>query len=323
MFLVKLFTGLRDVLRRERVALVHAHLPDVIIWAASVGFLTRTPVIGTYHGLGIWPRNRNRLDVRNTLRRVLYRFAGWLCDRTIAVSPTVRTMLCDDLGFDERKTVVLLNGIDTGRFGAVPIDNAPRTALDLQARSIIICVGRLVAGKGQHLLIKAMPGVLSRHPNAALLLVGDGPERASLEHLVLELRLTAAVRLAGERMDVPDLLAISSIFVLPSFSEGISLALIEAMAAGTPVIATAIPGNRDVVVDDRYGVLVPPGDVDAIADAICALFDDPARTAAMAARGQERVKTHFDISASLAATASLYAEVLSERRGAAAAGGAG
>jgi glycosyltransferase involved in cell wall biosynthesis len=314
LFVLRLLAGLNDVLESERVAIIHAHLPDSVIWAACMGVLTRTPVIGTYHGLGILPDGRGRFDPRNALRRSLYRLLSRLSDRTIAVSAPVRDLLCREVGLDERKTVLMLNGVDTD-WSAPSGDGArARAELGVGDRRLIACVGRLVAAKGQRFLVEAMASVVRHHPDTALLLVGEGPERAAIEARVRDLGLAAHVRLAGARGDVPTLLAIAEVFVLPSFAEGIPLSLVEAMAAGKPVVATEVPGNLDVVVDDRYGVLVPPGDAPALAAALGALLADPRRAREIGARGRERAREHFDIRRSLAATSALYDEVLAERQ---------
>jgi glycosyltransferase involved in cell wall biosynthesis len=313
LFLLQLFWRLARLLKRERVAILHAHLPDSIIWATVAGALTRTPVVGTYHGLGVMPRARGALDPRNALRRALYRMSGRLAARTIAVSTPIRDMLCAQMGFDERKTVLLLNGVDTERFAtAVPCGRA-QSDLGLEDRTVVICVGRLVAGKGQRHLVDAMALVVREHPAAALLLVGEGPDRPLLEDRARELGLSDRVRFSGERSDVPELLAMSAVFVLPSFSEGIPLAVVEAMAAGKPVVVTRVPGCLDVVVDERFGLLVQPGDAAELADAICKVLNDPAGAAALGARGQQRARTHFGIERSLRATEALYDDVLRSR----------
>jgi glycosyltransferase involved in cell wall biosynthesis len=312
-FLLKLTLALRKLIREEAVAIIQAHLPDPTIWASLVGAITGTPVVGTYHGLGIIPPGRGRLDPRNRLRRTLYRMAGRLTARTIAVSVPVRQKLCDELGFDPAKTVLIVNGVDTAAVARATPSARARTDLGLDDRAIICCVGRLIAGKGQRFLIDAMPRILERASTAALLLVGNGPERQAYEERVRQLNLSTRVRFAGERDDVANLLAMADVFVLPSFSEGIPLALIEAMAAGKPVVATAVPGNLDVVVDDRYGVLVPAGDEHALAEAIGRLLADPKRAAVIGANGQARVRTHFDVQRSVLATIQLYDEVLSTR----------
>ncbi|HEX7796193.1 MAG TPA: glycosyltransferase [Vicinamibacterales bacterium] len=312
-FVLQLIAGLRRVVKSEGVTILHAHLPDSIIWAACVGAMTGTPVIATYHGLGIIPQDRSRFDPRNRVRTTLYRLAGKWTDRTIAVSEPVRTMLCEQVGLEERKTVLILNGVDTAAVAHACADVGARPQLHLDGRPVIACVGRLVNAKGQRFLIEAMREVIVQFPNAVLLLVGEGPDQPAFEARVQELGLSTHVRFVGRRDDVPGLLAQSSVFVLPSFAEGIPLALIEAMAAGKPVVATAVPGNVDVVCNDRLGVLVPPRDAHALAAAVCAVLADPARSAAMAAAGQAHVRAHFDIGRSIAATLALYDETLIER----------
>jgi glycosyltransferase involved in cell wall biosynthesis len=314
LFVARVLTRLARLVRTERVAIIHAHLPDNIIWAASVGVLTGTPIVGTYHGLGILPDGRSRLDPRNALRRWSYRALARLSDRTIAVSAPVRDMLCTEVGLDERQTVLILNGVDTELYAGAE-DTCPlRAELGLGSMRVIACVGRLIAAKGQRYLVDALPAVVAQHPDAALVLIGDGPERAGIEDRIRALGLGRHVRLVGERNDVPRLLALCEVFVLPSFAEGIPLSLIEAMAAGKPVVATAVPGNLDVVLDERYGVLVPPRDAGAIANAICALLADPARAREIGSNARARARAHFDIGRSLAATVSLYDEVVARRK---------
>jgi len=312
-FVVAAVRGLKRIVESEHVDVIHAHMPDPIIWAAAAGRLTHTAVVGTYHGHGNLPKGRRRWDPRNAIRRALYRSAGAVSDRTIAVSGAVRDWLCRDMGFSERKTVRLLNGVDTRAFARAQGSDRVRAELGLEGRSVIVSVGRLVRGKGHRYLVDAMTIVAQRHPNAALVLVGDGPERGRLEQQVGDLALTDRVCFAGKRPDIPALLAMSALFVLPSFSEGIPIALIEAMAAGTPVVATAVSGNLDVVVDERHGRLVPPGDARELCDAICTTLDDPMGAAERAARAQARVRAAFDIEQTIAATAALYDQVLAER----------
>ncbi len=312
-FAVRLLRGLRAVLQSERADIVHAHLPDSIIWAAIAGRLTDTPVLGTYHGLGILPTGRGRFDPRNRVRRVLYRLLSRLTDRTIAVSAPVRDVLCREVGMDPRKTVLMLNGVDTEACATPADGDRVRQELDLAGRRVVTCVGRLIPGKGQRFLVDAIVVAARRFPDATLVLVGDGPERSALEAHARALGVADRVRVLGERSDIPAILAASDVFVLPSFSEGIPLSLVEAMAAAKPVVATAVPGNLDVVVDGRYGLLVPPGNAEALADALCDLLADPCAARALGVRGQGRARAAFDIKRSLTGTIALYDEVLAER----------
>lgn len=313
-YLIRVLRALFAVVRRHRVAIIHAHLPDCIIMGALVGALTRTGVVATYHGLGIFPPGRRPFDPRSHLRRFMYCLSEKLTDRTIAVSQPVRDLLCRQLGFAQETTVLILNGVDTETLAQPREPPQLRSELGLAASDrVITCVGRLVTDKGQRFLVEAMSEVVRHYPSAILVLLGDGPSGEELKTLTRELQLESYVRFAGERTDVPAILAMTEIFVLPSLAEGIPLAVIEAMAAGKPVVATAVPGNVDVIEDDRFGRLVPSKDAGALARAICALLAEPIQAEEMARRAQARVRERFNIKRTLAATEHLYDQVMTER----------
>ena len=302
--------GLHRMLRRHRAALLHAHLPDSILWGVIVGRMLGIPVIGTYQGLGIMPARRSRIDPRGALRRAAYRWADRCCDRTIAVSAPIRRLLCDDFGFRPETTILIPNGTETAAFAGAADDGRLRTALGLRHSRVITCVGRLIESKGHRYLIQAMAAVLDRHPDARLLLAGGGAARSGLERLAHEAGVADSVLFLGDRDDVSAILALTEVFALATFSEGLPVSVIEAMAAGRPVVVTSIPGNLEVVPDERFGVLVPTADAAALAIAICGLLDDPERARALAHRGQIRVRDHFDVAQMVGATAALYLEVL-------------
>jgi glycosyltransferase involved in cell wall biosynthesis len=311
-FVARVVARLRRVVERHEVRLLHAHLHDPIIWAAAAGLLHGTAVVGTYHGLGILPAGRGALDPRNALRRALYRLAAKRAARIIAVSSPVRDLLCTTLGFSPATTVLLTNGIDTAAFGSG--DGARvRAELGLTGRRVVTCVGRLVPNKGQALLVDALGELHTSHPDVVLLLVGDGPDRDALAARAASHGVAARVVFTSRRRDVADVLAASNLFVLPSFAEGIPLALLEAMAAGLPVVATAVPGTIDVVSDPSLGLLVPSHDAGALARGIARVFDRPDEAAAMALAGQAHVRRRFDLGSMVDATAALYDAVLAER----------
>jgi glycosyltransferase involved in cell wall biosynthesis len=304
------FAGLQRVLTTRRVTLIHAHLPDSIMWAVILGALRGIPVVATYHGPQVMPMGRGRLDPRNALRRAAYRLAHRACARTIAVSEAIRDLLSHDYGFARERTVLIPNPVNTARFASQPPDASLRRTLGLDGCRVLTCVGRLVPGKGQRYLVEAFASLRDKYRDVQLVLVGDGPERAALERQVQEHGLADRVLLLGGRNDVPALLALSTIFVLPTFTEGLPIAVVEAMAAAAPVVVTAIPGNIEVVGDERHGKLVPPGDAAALATAIASLLDDPAGAREMGRRGQAWVRARFDLPEVVSRTAAVYTEVL-------------
>ena len=124
-------------------------------------------------------------------------------------------------------------------------------------------------------------------------MVGDGPLRSALSDTARALHLNGAVTFLGNRRDIPELLRVFDLFVLSSVKEGLPIVLLEAMAAGLPVVATAVDGNPELVVHQETGLLVPPRDAEALAEAICDLLEHPEKAQRMGRRGQERVRQHF------------------------------
>ncbi|MEM9581372.1 MAG: glycosyltransferase family 4 protein, partial [Pseudomonadota bacterium] len=161
----------------------------------------------------------------------------------------------------------------------------------------ILFVGRLAAVKGVPLLVKAFAALHQRHPDAVLTLVGDGPERGRIEALAAELGCAAALRFTGylSQQEVAQELDRADIFALPSFAEGVPVVLMEAMASRLPVLATRIAGIPELVRDGVNGLLVPPGDSEALSEALDRLLSDPALCARMGQAGRQTVKEDFNI----------------------------
>ena len=308
------YAGLTRVLRERRVTLFHAHLPDSIMWAVIVGSLRGVPVVATYHGPQMMPKGRGPLDPRNSFRRAAYRLAHRVCRRTIAVSEAIRDLLSHEYGFARERTILIPNPVNTAAFAAQPPDAGLRHTLGLDGCRVLMCVGRLIPGKGQRHLVDALAKLSPKYRDVRLVLVGDGPERDALGRQIEERGLSDRVLLLGGRNDVPALLALSDIFVLPTFTEGLPISVVEAMAAAAPVVVTAIPGNLEVVGDERHGKLVPVGDSAALAAAIASLLDDPVGAREMGRRGQAWVRHRFDLPAVVSRTAAVYTEVLGAER---------
>ena len=161
----------------------------------------------------------------------------------------------------------------------------------------ILFVGRLAAVKGLPVLFDALKSALTVRPDLRLTLIGDGPDRKQLEAEVKDMGLSRAVTFAGykDQSEVAKALKASDLLVLPSFAEGVPVVLMEAMAAGKPVVTTRIAGVPELVEDGVSGLLVPPGDSDALATAICAALSDSRTHARMGAAGRAKVARDFDI----------------------------
>lgn len=175
---------------------------------------------------------------------------------------------------------------------------------------LVVYTGRLHAGKGLVDLVTAWPAVLERWPTAQLWLIGEGPQRAELEKLIVDLALCPRVFLPGVFDDVGDVLAAADLYVLPSYEEGMSLSLLEAMAAGLPVIATDIPGNRPLVRCGEEGLLVPRGEARSLAKAIVSLLDNRPRARQLGQAARARVARDFSIARTADEHEALFARLL-------------
>jgi glycosyltransferase involved in cell wall biosynthesis len=171
---------------------------------------------------------------------------------------------------------------------------------------LIATVGRLAEAKGHSFLIDAAKPIISRFPEAHFLIIGDGDLRGSLERQTDESGVTENVHFLGYSEVVADLLTAADLFVLPSLWEGLSVALLEAMAAAKPIVATAVAGTEEALVPGRTGLVVPPGDSQALADGILQLLRDPARAQAMGQAARQRVERQFSAERNAAEHVALY-----------------
>jgi glycosyltransferase involved in cell wall biosynthesis len=210
-------------------------------------------------------------------------------DAVVAISTAIAQEL-RAAGYREEQIVALPNG--------VPIpDVAWQPRLDWQAAPRAAFVGRLAPEKSVETLIDAWPLVRRGYPNATLLIIGEGPERPRLEARIEQLCMNQAIMFSGPLPNPSEILEKADLFLLPSQEEGMSIALLEAMALGIPLVATDIPGNRALVADHQHGRLVPPGDPVAFARAILEQWAAPSDSARMAATARERASEQFSIAA--------------------------
>jgi glycosyltransferase involved in cell wall biosynthesis len=280
-----------------RPAVFHAHLtwPMSCKYALMAALVARVPVVIATAHLAI--------DVRLTLgQRLQHRALAARVDRYIGVSHGVARHLVDDLAIPPGKVTVVPNGIDVDRFAAVGTRN--ETGANMGIR--ILIPARLDAQKGHRYALAALPSV----SGASLLLAGEGPELLSLEAQARILGIADRVHFLGPRTDIPELLAVCDIVCLPSLYEGLPLALLEAMAAGKPVVASAIPGVDEVVSDGVTGILVPPGDAAALAQALCRLISDPESRECLGMDARNHVRATFTLQTMAARIDAVYRHAL-------------
>lgn len=227
----------------------------------------------------------------------------------VANSRAVRDASCRALGIAPERVTVIHRGRNLEELSAhcqgSRIDTRRRLGVPEDA-FLVLCVSRLIPRKGHDVLIRALSHVRERAPAARLLLVGDGPARASLERRIAELRLADCIDLLGSRSDVPGLLAAADAFALPSLYEGCSGALIEAMLTGLPIVATDIPPNREVLGSEDTGILVPTRDSNALAESLLLLEGNRHRATSLGIAARRRARRHFDIRATARQHEELY-----------------
>ncbi len=232
-------------------------------------------------------------------------------DAIISLSAQITSELVEH-GFQRERIVEIPNGVDTHRFTPATASERLelRRALGLpQQGPLVIFVGRLQSQKGVETLLRAWKDVQPSHPSAHLLLVGQGPERAKLEKLAADLELDAAIHFLGQLEPVLPYLRASDVFVLPSFFEGLSNALLEAMACGLPVVTTNIGGTAEVIRPTVDGLLVEPGDAPALAASLRQVLGDTTLAQRLGAEARRRVEDDYTAERSLARYAALYARL--------------
>jgi glycosyltransferase involved in cell wall biosynthesis len=252
--------------------------------------------------------------LKNRLHRLAYRLARRWASGYVAVSAEVKQAMLRTLGLSENDVTVICNGVDVDRYARGVDREQVRCGLGLSAQdSLAITVATLKAQKGHRYLIEAAAKVVRQHPDTHFLLVGDGELRAELEAHTRALGLADRIHFLGSRRDVSELLAASDVFILPSLWEGLSMALLEAMAAAKPIVATAVSGTEQTMVHGQTGLLVPPSDAPALAQAIHALLSDPERARSLGQAARRRAETHFSTQQQAAEYVALYRRLLLER----------
>ena len=303
---VRAILGAARRLRRDHVEVVHGYQWRPALVGALVGRLAGVPLLLASKRSLTGGDARARQAWRRIARRV----------DTVLVNAEALRVEGEAHGMRTR-WALLQNGIDVDRFALGPAAPTAKAALGLDpARPVVTAVGRLERRKGHDVLVRAARRLVAapRGARPQVLLVGDGPSRAELEALAAQLDVAADVRFAGNVADVRPALAATDVFVLPSREEGMSNALMEAMAAARPVVATNVGGNGELVAHGTTGLLVAPEDPDALADEVSMLLENPARAAALAAAGHDFVTSRYGARAMVAQLERFYEERLAARQ---------
>ena len=297
---------LARLLGSRRIDVLHSHLFYSSLFASPVGRFCQVPaIVETPHLSERW---RHGWKASHAIDRL----AGRCVDYYVAVSHANARYLLEEKRLPARKVVVIPNGCDLGRFDRPRDPASPlKTALGIAPEDpVLLVVGRLAPQKGHEVLLAALPAVRREVPRLHAVVVGEGSLRDDLERRARELGVADCVHFVGYRADVADWYAAADLSVLPSHFEGLPLVTVESLAAGCPVVATAVDGTPEVVVDGVTGLTVPPGDPGRLGQAIVAVLRDPALRESLGRRGQAHVRAHFDREQQVRLTEALYLRAL-------------
>jgi glycosyltransferase involved in cell wall biosynthesis len=288
--------------RRVRPALVHAHSSK----AGAVGRLARpafprTPLVYTPHGYafaGHFESERER-----SRYRAVERALAPLASLVLCVCEAERR-LAASVG-PERRTRVVHNGVPMPR----PAPVHPTVERLRERGPVVGMVTLLRPGKGLETLVDALPGLLAGHPSASVVVAGSGPDREQIEARARERGVAGALHLIGETAGPMPLLAGADLFLSASWAESFPLNVLEAMAAGLPVVATDVGGTAEAVVDGVTGLVIPARDPAALAAALADLLADPGRRAGLGDAGRRRARERFTVDLMLDGTAAVYRDL--------------
>jgi len=295
--------ALARLMREQRIDLVHCHLYHANLYGRLAARLAGIPAIATVH---------NTYVRRKWHRSLLNRWLGRGRGLVIAVSAEARSDVIEHDRLGPGRVLLLPNGIDLSRVDTPLSQAAAKQRLGYATDDFLIgCIGRLEEQKGHANIIRALGLMLQTAPEdlqrrLRLLIVGGGRLRGELERVAA----AAGVRFAGSRSDVAEILRSLDLYVMPSLWEGLSLAMLEAMAAGLPVIISDVGGAAEVLGDGEFGIRVPPGDVAALARAVMALVQDEAERRRLGAAAQRRVREHYDLRERVARLEAVYETLL-------------
>jgi len=286
----RIIPKLAKVIREVKPDIVHTRN-----WGAADGIIAGrlAGVPSIIHGEHGW--NMDDPQGLNSRRRLMRKALSFAVSRYVAVSEDIRKWLIECVGVKDSKVLKILNGVDTEKFQP-GVNPKFREQLGFSKNGLTIgTVGRLDPIKDQRLLLEAFTLVSSSRKDLMLVIIGDGPERQNLESYRDSLHCRDRIRFLGERDDVDRVLRVLDIFVLPSKNEGTSNTILEAMATGLPVIATAAGGNPELVSQNRTGLLFPAGDLKGIVEALDFYLKDQGHRYDHGLNGRKEVEQRFSL----------------------------
>jgi glycosyltransferase involved in cell wall biosynthesis len=291
---------LTALLRHHRITLVHNHEFTMAVYGAWAAWRAGIPQVTTMHG--------GRYYAQRLRRRLALRAAFMLTDRVVAVSRELAGQLCRDVWLPRGRVTTIGNGARAN--GVRESDLRQELGLGPEDR-LVLAVGNLYPVKGHAHAVEALPLLQGDGRRVHLAIAGRGDLADALRARAAELGVADRLHLLGLRADIANILGGADVFILPSLSEGLPVALLEAMFAARPIVASDVGDVRAALEDGGAGMLVPAGDVSAIADAVGGLLDEPARARDLGIRARRRALEEYDVARMVERYVAIYREVLS------------
>ena len=309
---VLLVRNLLNFLKNKRIQVIQSHLGQANQLALLVSKLSGIPAFPTVHSTNPFEDRRSKWDPRvyliKTVNALIYRLAS----RVVTVSREIKDIMQKSYGLGDSKILVLKNGIvfkdNLAELGQIEKE-FPGSTNKLK----LIAVGRLVPLKCFDILIRAVAEIVNAGYDVLALIAGEGEKRLSLEKLVRDLGVGCYVKLLGLRHDVIELMKDSDIFVIPSRYEGLSIAMIEALACGLPIIASDAPGLRDFINHEQNVLLFPVHDYKALAERILILANDKMKRAELSRGARQSFEREYDMRHNIKPLDSLFRRYAAER----------
>ncbi len=295
---------LARLIRKRGCDIVHMHTSHAHTLGCLASWIAR-------QGARIVTRRVAFPTKKHLASKMKYRYG---VHKYIAVSAAIRQVMIDG-GIEPERIAVVHSGTDVSRFDHQEDLSSLRTEFNIElGRPVLGNVGRLETVKGQAVLIDAMPAVLQEFPQTILLFVGSGDAEKELETKCRKLGIESSVVFAGFRDDIPRVLKLFDLFVMPSLAEGLGTSVLDAMAAGVPVVASDVGGIPEIVKSEKNGLLVPPRNPVTLAQAIVRLLKNRPEAARFAAAARETVRKKFTVDAMVEGNISVYEKVLETLR---------
>jgi sugar transferase (PEP-CTERM/EpsH1 system associated) len=272
----------------NRIDVIHSHNPSPWLYGCPAAKISGVKaVVHTEH---------SHLDISQAGLMKVERILSKFTDKIISDAHPVTRFLIEKQMIPSSKIETIFNGIDIDRFDANFDKQEIRSRLGISSESLVLgCIARLEAVKDHVTLLESFSIVSNKFPKAILVLVGDGSQKEKLKEKSATLGIREKVLFLGTRMDAQEVIQIFDIFVLSSLSEGLSIALLEAMAARKPIVATNVGGNPDIVLDGETGFLVPSQDKHSLSEKLLSLLSDRNMMSVMGGKGFARVENNFNI----------------------------